>query len=128
MVSGLGQVEFTTADQLSLNRSQRFVFVNPWIHHIRGPSGGVTWGVDSESDTDYDEVATSPAVPASQVDNYTRALEMVSRLGQSFNALLLAQQLNGEYKRVAAENEIVVAGLGTNITPKNIHARILDIL
>ncbi|KIO04803.1 hypothetical protein M404DRAFT_540725 [Pisolithus tinctorius Marx 270] len=129
-VSGLGQVEFTTADQLSLNGIQNFVFAHPWIDYIRGPNGGVTWGGDSESDTDSDpdEVASSPAAATTQVDNYTRALEMIARLGQPFNALLLVQQSNGTYKRVAAEREIVVSGLGTNITSKNIRAKVLEIL
>ncbi|KIK21817.1 hypothetical protein PISMIDRAFT_533735 [Pisolithus microcarpus 441] len=45
-----------------------------------------------------------------------------------FNALLLVQQPNGEYKRVAAENEIVVSGLGTNTTHKNIWAQVPEIL
>ncbi|KIO02206.1 hypothetical protein M404DRAFT_148346 [Pisolithus tinctorius Marx 270] len=129
-VSGLGQVEFTTADQLSLNGIQKFVFAHPWINHIRGPNGGVIWGDDSESDTDSDpgEVVPSPAVPATQIDNYTRALEMIARLGQPFNALLLVQQSSETYKRVAAEREIAISGLGTNITSKNIRARVLEIL
>ncbi|KIO01941.1 hypothetical protein M404DRAFT_718124 [Pisolithus tinctorius Marx 270] len=129
-VSGLGQVEFTTADRLSLNGPQQLVFAHPWIHYIRGPSGGITWEDDSESDTDSDsaEVAPLPAVPALQVDHYTRALEMIARLGQPFSALLLMKQPSGEYRRVAAENEIVVPGLGTNITSKNIRARVLEIL
>ncbi|KIO00319.1 hypothetical protein M404DRAFT_153134 [Pisolithus tinctorius Marx 270] len=108
-VSGLGQVEFTTADDLSLNEPRKFVFAHPWIRHIRGPS-------------------ITPMHPAPQVGNYTRALEMVARLGQPFSALLLVQEPNGEYKRVAAENEIVVPGLGTDITSKNIRAKVLEIL
>ncbi|KAI5987401.1 hypothetical protein F5J12DRAFT_866902 [Pisolithus orientalis] len=67
-------------------------------------------------------------VPVPQVDSYTRALEMIARLGQSFNAFLLVQQWNGTYKRVAAEREIVVSGLGTNITSKNIRVKVLEIL
>ncbi|KAI6041682.1 hypothetical protein EDC04DRAFT_1229841, partial [Pisolithus marmoratus] len=128
-VSGLGKVEFTTADELPLDKPQKFVFVHPWIRHIRGPSDEVVWGGDSESDTDFDsdsecdtgsdEVAPplpSPVVPAPQVDDYTRALQMIARLRQPFNALLLVQQPYGEYKRVAAGNEIVVPGLRANIT------------
>ncbi|KAI5986440.1 hypothetical protein F5J12DRAFT_898764 [Pisolithus orientalis] len=129
-VSGLGNVEFMTADDLLLHEPKKLIFANPWINHIRGPSSGVTWGDDSDSDTDSDsdEVVSIPAVPALQVDNYTRALEMFARLGQPFNALLLVQQSNGTYKRIAAENEIVVSGLGTNITPKNVRAKVLEIL
>ncbi|KAI6044461.1 hypothetical protein EDC04DRAFT_2889916 [Pisolithus marmoratus] len=139
-VSGLGKVEFTTEDDLSLHEPQKFVFVHPWIHHIRGPTSGITLGSDSESDTDSDSDSDSDGdpgsapplplhdVPARQVDDYTWALQMIARLTQPLNALLLVQQRNGEYKRVAAENEIVVSGLGTDITSKNIRAKVLEIL
>ncbi|KAI6008658.1 hypothetical protein EDC04DRAFT_3095226 [Pisolithus marmoratus] len=140
-VSGLGNVEFTTADNLALHEPHKFVFAHPWICYIRGPSSGVVWGRDSESDTDSDSDlyfdATSDqgahpspleAVTAPQVDDYTRGLEMIARLGQPFNALLLVQRPNGEYNRVAAENEIVVSGLGTDITTKNFQAKVLEIL
>ncbi|KAI6146669.1 hypothetical protein BKA82DRAFT_2189167 [Pisolithus tinctorius] len=129
-VSGLGQVEFTTTDDLLRNEPRKFVFAHPWIRYFRGPSSGVAWGDDLESDTDtdFDGVVPSHAVSAPRIDNYIRVLEMIARLGQPFNALLLVQQPNGEYKRVAAENEIVVSGLGTNIAPKNVRATVLEIL
>ncbi|KAI6014941.1 hypothetical protein EDC04DRAFT_3144985 [Pisolithus marmoratus] len=144
-VSGLGKVEFTTADELPLDKPQKLVFVHPWIRYIRGPSDGVAWGDDLESDTDsdsdldldssgevgWDEVAPpSPSRAGStpQIDDYTRALQTIARLRQPFNALLLIQLPNGEYKRVAAENEIVVSGLGTDITSKNIWAKVLEVL
>ncbi|KAI6021221.1 WD40-repeat-containing domain protein [Pisolithus marmoratus] len=68
------------------------------------------------------------AVTTSQVDDHTRALQMIVRLGQPFNALLFVQQPNGECNRVAAEKEIIVSGLGTDITPKNIQAKVPEIL
>ncbi|KAI5989190.1 hypothetical protein F5J12DRAFT_915856 [Pisolithus orientalis] len=138
----LGNVEFTTADDLPLHEPQKLVFVHPWIDHIRGPSSGVTWEDDPESDINSDPgsdrgagldgvAPPSPlhAVPMPQVDDYTRALQMITRIGQPFNALLPVQQSNGTYKRVAAENEIVVPGLGTNIpSSKYIQAKVLEIL
>ncbi|KAI6094590.1 hypothetical protein F5141DRAFT_1296170 [Pisolithus sp. B1] len=140
-VSDIGNVDFTTVDHLLLNQPQKLVLVHPWIHHIRGSSSGVTWGGDSELDTDSalgsdhgagsDEVSPPlplHAIPAPQIDDYTRGLQMIARLGQPFNALLLAQQPNGEYKRVAAENDIVVSGLRTNITSKSIRVKVLEIL
>lgn len=137
-VSGLGNVEFTTADDLPLHEPQRFVFVHPWIRHIRGPSSGIAWEDSSESDTDSDSgsshstglggVAPLHDDPMPRVGSYAQALQMIVRLGQPFNALLLVQQPNGEYKRVAAENEIVVSGLGTEITSKSIRVKVLEIL
>ncbi|KAI6156824.1 hypothetical protein BKA82DRAFT_4335576 [Pisolithus tinctorius] len=51
-VSGLGKVEFSTAHDLPLHEAQKFVFVHPWIDHIRGPDRVVAWGDDPESDAD----------------------------------------------------------------------------
>ncbi|KAI6015349.1 hypothetical protein F5J12DRAFT_890694 [Pisolithus orientalis] len=137
-VSGLGNVEFTTAGDLPFNEPQKFVFAHPWIRHIRGPSSGIAWGgseFDPESDLDGDAGSDEDAPPSPlhagsvpHVSDYTLALQMIARLGQPFSALLLVQQPNGEYKRVAAENEIIVSGLGTNITSKNTLATVLEIL
>ncbi|KAI5980846.1 hypothetical protein EDC04DRAFT_2917210 [Pisolithus marmoratus] len=140
-VSGLGTVEFTTADDLPLQRPQKLVFAHPWIPYIRGPSDGDTWEGDSESVVDfgsdseydtgsYETVPPSPldATPALQVDDYTQALQMIARLGQPFNALLLVQQPDRHYRRVATENEIVVPGLGTDVTSQNVRATTLEIL
>ncbi|KAI6098485.1 hypothetical protein F5141DRAFT_1205368 [Pisolithus sp. B1] len=138
-VSGVGNVEFTTADDLTLEKQKKIVFAHPWIRHIRGPGSEVTGEGDSESDTDTDldpnsddgsdEVAPSHFVAtAPRVGGYVRALQMIARLGQPFNALLLVQQPNGEYKRVAAEYEIVVPGLATDITRKSIQAKVLEVL
>ncbi|KIK21820.1 hypothetical protein PISMIDRAFT_533738 [Pisolithus microcarpus 441] len=140
-VSGLGMVEFTTADDLPLQKPQKLVFVHPWIPFIRGPSDGDAWegdsqsvvdfGSDSEHDAGSYEVVPplpSDAAPAPQVDDYTRALQMIARLGQPFSALLLVQQPDRHYKRVATENEIVVPGLGTDVPSQNIRATVLEIL
>ncbi|KAI6004535.1 hypothetical protein F5J12DRAFT_927943 [Pisolithus orientalis] len=89
---------------------------------------------DSNCDSDHDAESDGVSLPSSplhalppRVDGYTRALQMIARLGQPFSALLLAQQPKGEYRRVATEEEIVVSGLGTNI-PTNIRAGVLEIL
>lgn len=133
-------MEFTTADDLPLHKPQKLVFAHPWIRHIRGPSDGVTYaesdtdsGLDSDSNSDAgadDDASPSPSLVVSepQVDDYTQALQMIARLGQPFSVLLLLHQPNGEYKRVAAENEIVVSGLGIDITSKNIQVKVLEIL
>ncbi|KAI6156959.1 hypothetical protein BKA82DRAFT_4051228, partial [Pisolithus tinctorius] len=138
-VSGLGKVEFSTANDLPLHEAQKFVFVHLWIDHIRGPDSVVAWGDDPESDadsncdSDHDAELDGVSPPSSlhtlppQVDGYTQALQVIARLGQPFSALLLAQQPKGEYRRVATEEEIVISGLGTNI-PTNIRAEVLEIL
>jgi len=138
-VSGLGMVEFTTVDRLPLAEPRRLVFIHPWINDIRGPHGGI--GVDAlDSDVDIDsesevgkdagtdeESGVSPPLDA-PVDDHTLALQMIVRLRQPFNALLLLRQLGGEYRRVAAETEIVVQVSGNRIRSKDIYAEVLDIL
>ncbi|KAI5993446.1 hypothetical protein EDD15DRAFT_2367185 [Pisolithus albus] len=138
---GRGTVDLTTADSLPPRKPQRLVFVHPWIAYIRGPSDEDAWGSESESVVDFDsnsehDTGSDELVPPSplddgpepQVDDYTWALQMIARLGQPFNALLLVQQPNRHYTRVATENEIVVPGLGTDITPRDIRVTVLEIL
>ncbi|KAI6098464.1 hypothetical protein F5141DRAFT_426499 [Pisolithus sp. B1] len=140
-VLGLGKVIFTTADDLPLQEPQKLVFAHPWISYIRGPSNGDTCGsdsesfVDSDSDSEHDAgsgavMPPSPlhAIPVPQVDDYTQSLQMVARLGQPFKALLLLQQPERHYRRVATESEIIVQVLGTNITSQNVQTKVLEIL
>ncbi|KIK18430.1 hypothetical protein PISMIDRAFT_684192 [Pisolithus microcarpus 441] len=137
-VSGLKGVDITTTDDLMLDQQRRFVLVHPWIRYVRGRRNGVNGEIHSGSDTDTDSgvdvsaglhrAASPRAVSAPLVGSYARALEMIARLGQPFNALLLVQQPDGEYKRVAADNDIFVRGLGTDIDPRDIRPRVLEIL
>ncbi|KAI6045469.1 hypothetical protein EDC04DRAFT_60648 [Pisolithus marmoratus] len=135
-VSGLGNVEFATTDDLPLDKPKKIVFAHPWIRHILGPRSGFTCGDDSDSDTESDsdsdcdttsDVPLHPT-PTRSVDCYTRALQLIARLGQPFNTLILLRHPNGRYKRVAAEHVIVVWGLGINVTSKNIRTKVLEIL
>ena len=134
-VSGIGNVEFETCDRLSLTEPRKLIFVHPWIHDLRDPLDGFTWesGVD---DDEYDsgpesEAGSAPnsplyAPPAATMDDYTRALRLIVRLQQSFHALLLQQQPNGEFKRIAAEHEIVMPGIDRQ--PKDIRIEVVEIL
>lgn len=144
-VSGLGEVDFTTADSLPLAEPRRLVAVHPWISEIQGPhshdavSGDVS---DSEIEEEpeaevgrdvrmHDRLGSAPTLdgsPSNQLDKHTLALQMIARLQQPFSALLLLRQPGGEYKRVAAEHEIVVRISRNYIRPKDIHTVVLDIL
>ncbi|KAG2755173.1 hypothetical protein P692DRAFT_2068528 [Suillus brevipes Sb2] len=64
-----------------------------------------------------DDFGTSPSSPSHNwsgdysrkqevVDQETRAFLLLVRLGQPFSAFLLAQQRNGEYKRIASDHDI----------------------
>ena len=143
--AGLGGVEFTTGDLLPLKEPERLVFVDLRIHGVLEPRGAATWEDRSESDvesisdlsmgnngagTDGELVHAPiieevPSVP--QLDTYTRALQVIAHLGQPFSALLLLQQSDGTYRRVAADHEIVVRGTGKKV-PKDIRVEVLEIL
>ena len=137
-VSGIGDTEFQTSDRLSLTEPRKFIFVHPWIRDLRDPLDGFNWGSTEDDDeygsdleTEYGSAPTSPsqALPSATMDDYTRALRLVARLQQPFHVLLLQQQPNGEFKRVAAEHEIVVPGLHRRINfARDIRTQVVEIL
>ncbi|KAF8127433.1 hypothetical protein EV363DRAFT_1138425, partial [Boletus edulis] len=135
-VSGIGDVEFQTSDRLPLAEPRKLVFVHPWIRDLCDPHDGVIWGSTTGENEDGDESdpelhAHFPlhARPAAMMDEYTRALRLIIRLQQPFHALLLQQQPNGEFKRVAAEHEIVVPGIKRpDSFAKDVHTGVVEIL
>jgi DNA-binding XRE family transcriptional regulator len=137
-VSGIGYVEFQTSDRLSLMEPRKLIFVHPWVRDLRDPFDGFAWGdtadddeYDSDPETEAGSAPTSPlqALPAATMDDYIRALRLVFRLQQPFHVLLLQQQPNGEFKRVAAEHEIVVPGLEHRINfARDVRTQVVEIL
>ncbi|KAF8552132.1 hypothetical protein OG21DRAFT_1498629 [Imleria badia] len=149
-VSFLGNVEFTTADAMPLQRPRKLVFVHPWLRDLCDPLDGflsddepeVEPGVGAsdeaevESDAgfvDNTDDASEPASPLrveplAPVDPSTQALRLIARLGRQFNALLLEQQSNGQYKRVAAKEEIILPGVPYKTNPKDIKVKVLEIV
>ena len=67
-------------------------------------------------------------VPSIPSDAYAQALELIVHLGQLFSALLLLQQSDGgAYKQVAADHQIVIHGMGSNVS-RDIRVEVLEIL
>lgn len=149
-VSGIGDVEFQASERLSPREARKLVFVHPWICGLRDPLDGLSWGGTTDDDEDEDrdgygpegeedadletETGSAPSsplhvAPAATINDYTRALRLIVRLQQPFHALLLQQQPNGEFKRVATEHEIIVPGIGRQInSARDIHADVTEIL
>ncbi|KAF8556862.1 hypothetical protein OG21DRAFT_1495255 [Imleria badia] len=145
-VSGIGDVEFQTLNRFSLTEPRRLIFVHPWIRALQDPLDSFTWGSmvdgdehDADPETEYlsdpeTEFASAPSsplntAPAGTMDDYTRALRLVVRLQQPFHALLLQQQPNGEFRRVAAKHEIVVPGIEPAINfARDIRTEVVEIL
>ncbi|KAN0084037.1 hypothetical protein V8E55_007541 [Tylopilus felleus] len=124
-VLGIGYVEFQTSDRLPPTEPRKLIFVHPWLHDLRDPPDGFTWGSavdgdDDSSDSGLDSGQTSPTsplhvVPVATMDEHTRTLRLAVRLQQPFHALLLQQQSTGEFKRVATEHDIVIPGITAEI-------------
>ena len=147
-VSLLGRVEFRTADAMPLKKPRKLVFVHPWLRDLRDPldgfvsddeqdaesNVGLSDDAQTESDagagTDDASAPASPlhAEPSARVETSVQALRLIARLGYPFNALLLEQQSNGQYKRVATEHEIIVLGVPSQTNPKAIRAKVLEIV
>ncbi|KAG2747696.1 hypothetical protein P692DRAFT_20834968 [Suillus brevipes Sb2] len=127
---GLRSLDITT-DQILVQfwparpTEQNFVLVRPWDRSLLElpdfvePSDLVEssdFGHDTESEEDYWTAPSSPShdwsadypVKQDAFDLKSRALRLLARLGQPFSAFLLAQQLSGEYKRVASDRDIIV--------------------
>ena len=81
-------------------------------------------------DADDASAPASPlhAEPLARVDPYTLALCLIARLGHPFNVRLLEQQSDGRYKRVAANNEIIVPGVPPKMKPKDIKSKVMEIV
>jgi hypothetical protein len=92
---------------------QSFLLVRPWDRHLLGLP-------DFEDDTQSEDDWTALESPLQDtpseflgrrksVDSelVDRALRLIVRLGQPFNAFLLAQQRGGEYKRMASDHDII---------------------
>jgi hypothetical protein len=59
--------------------------------------------------------------------SYSRALQLIVRLGQAFSALLLAQQQGVEYKRIASDQSIT-AQLKDMTVVRDMDVRTMEIL
>ena len=142
-VSLLDKVEFRTTDVMPLKKPRKLVLVHPWLHDLcdldesvsdgeAASDVGSGDGSDRGSDDGTDDISapTSPesAEPLARVDSSTQALWLIAHLGRPFNALLLEQQSNKQYKRVAAEHEIMVPGILSQTNPKDIRAKVLEII
>lgn len=151
-VSLLGKVGFRTTDEMPLTKPRKLVFVHPWLRDLCGPLDGSVsddeWEAvpkseagssdEAETESDVDSAdgsgdASAPASPltaepSTRVDPATQALRLIARLGRPFNALLLERKSNGQYKRVAAGHEIIVSGVPYETDPKDIRAKVLEVV
>ncbi|KAG1787483.1 uncharacterized protein HD556DRAFT_1448676 [Suillus plorans] len=131
---GLRDLQITTDETLiQFSRAkptrQTFFLVRPWDRRLLelpdfadDAESVEDW---SESESSNDSLGEEELSVLSEV--HSRSLRLMVHLGQAFNALLLAQQRVGEYKRVASDHNITAQVKDTaSIDIMNI--RTLDIL
>ncbi|KIK49125.1 hypothetical protein CY34DRAFT_797510 [Suillus luteus UH-Slu-Lm8-n1] len=117
---GLHDLLITTNEpivQFSRSRptQQTFVLVRPWDRSLLELPDFSDLIDDMESEGEFCTPPSSPSddspnrslVKQEVVDQESRALRLLVRLGQPFGAFLLARQRGGEYKRVASDHDIV---------------------
>jgi hypothetical protein len=117
--NGLGDLLITTEEtliQFSRTRPirQTFLLVLPWDRRLLelpnfaedveslGDSG---WS-EHESPVSHSHGGSPVEEELVDSESYSRALQLIVRLGQPFTAFLLAQQRSGEYKRIASDHSI----------------------
>jgi hypothetical protein len=121
-VSSLGTVEFRTVNRLLLTKPWTFVFVHPWLYDLYDPQDVFV------SDDEWAPGSPLHTGISARVDTSTQALRLIARLGCPFNALLLERQSNGQYRRVAAEHEIIVPGVPPQTNFKDLRAKVLEVV
>ncbi|OAX40071.1 hypothetical protein K503DRAFT_28372 [Rhizopogon vinicolor AM-OR11-026] len=115
---GLRDMEITTEDRLiQFSRTrpirQTFLLVRPWNRHLLEMPDFTDQSVEESSSLPGPDIYDSPhethgeTEPPVDLESHSRALRLIVRLGRPFGAFLLAQQRGGEYKRVAADHDII---------------------
>ncbi|KAG2033197.1 hypothetical protein BDR03DRAFT_968226 [Suillus americanus] len=91
------------------------MLVHPWNRSLLEPPDFANPPDDMESEEDYWTPPSSPSdespsryLVKQEVDDLeSQALRLLVRLGQPFDAFLLARQHGGGYKRVASDHDII---------------------
>jgi hypothetical protein len=110
---GLQTLQITTTDRLLQFsperplRQMKFYLIRPWNRDDIEFAEELQ-GLDDWPQSPSDDLPLWPARDHEVVNSEShQALRLIVRLGQSFSALLLAQQRIGEYKRVASDCNII---------------------
>ncbi|KAG2160226.1 uncharacterized protein EDB93DRAFT_1217741 [Suillus bovinus] len=136
---GLRDLSIKTKDQLKQFWPGRLMqtevlLVRPWSRHLLELSA-----LADESQSVEDTSEPQSALPdlsdgslgekgTLHLDSYSQALRLIVRLRQQFNALLLYQQLGGEYKRIASDHDIIAHVAEMSSIQDMMDVRTLEIL
>ncbi|OAX34763.1 hypothetical protein K503DRAFT_868710 [Rhizopogon vinicolor AM-OR11-026] len=122
---------------------QKFLLIRPWDRNLLEQhdfAAPFDLAEDAQSITteDYLTPPGSPVYDSSDIypgenvpvdsESESRALRLLVRLRQPFSAFLLAQQWGGEYKRIAADHDIIVQVKDMTSVRDMMDVRMLEIL
>ncbi|KAG2142890.1 uncharacterized protein EDB93DRAFT_598081 [Suillus bovinus] len=134
---GLCNLQITTEDKFtpfSLARPppvwQTILLVRPWSRDLLGlyDTADDTQSVDNWSISQSSSHDSIPAQTGSiDWDSHSRALRLMVRLGQPFNAFLLARQRDGEFKRIASSRDIIAQVKDMTLINYLMDIRILEV-
>ena len=130
-------MDIRTADAIPLKTPKKLLFVHPWLCDVCDPLDDLVFDNKQEVDSDDDDsddlgssipATPSGAAPPALVDHYQQALQLIARLGRPFNALLLEHQDNNQYKHIATDCKIMILGVPYQTNPKDLRAKVLEIV
>ncbi|KAG2361368.1 heterokaryon incompatibility protein-domain-containing protein [Suillus spraguei] len=134
--SALHDLVITTQDKLtrfSRTKStlQTFLLVRPWDPHLLelpdlADNAMDNWSVRESMFQDVLSIFSGETGPIDS-QSHSRALRLIVRLGQPFDAFLLARQHSGEYKRIASDCNIVAQVREVAGSVHKMHVRTLEI-
>jgi hypothetical protein len=122
---GLHDLKIITKRKLPPRRS--FLLVRPWDRRLFELPD---YTDDTENADDDDFLLLESPRKQGPIDSELsdRAVRLVVRLGQPFNAFLLAQQRAGEYKRIASDRDIIAEVQDVGSVDSIMDVRTLEIL
>jgi len=93
-----------------MSNRQKLSVIRPWdrnLLELQDLAQPFDLGDDDVHSIESEDYQTPPSSPSFESYDASRALRLLVRLGQPFRAFLLAQQWGGEYKRIAADHDII---------------------
>ncbi|KAG1814263.1 uncharacterized protein BJ212DRAFT_1362434 [Suillus subaureus] len=146
---GLSDLEITTEDRpVQFSRTiparQILLLVRPWSCHLlelhdsaNDKQSVANWStrasrflrIGQPLGSFFDALRGFPGeIKSADTETHSRALRLIVHFGQPFSAFLLAQQLGGEYKRIASDQHIIAQVKDMAFVCSMMDVRTLEIL
>jgi hypothetical protein len=104
---------------------QTILLVRPWSRHLLDLHHPAD---DTQSVENWSSPLGNSRLAPTYANFHSRALRLIVRLGQPFSAFLLARQVNGEFKRIASDHDIIAQVKDITFVDNMMDIRTLEIL